>query len=56
MMATSVSNRFESVTMTISPGGVGPSTDLACPYIPAVRAADEAFRQGNTFCVILRQM
>jgi hypothetical protein len=37
------------VTM-IRPGGVGPSTDLACPYIPAVRAADEAFRQGETFC------
>lgn len=36
--------------MTISPGGAGPSTDLACPYIPAVRAADEAFRQGHAFC------
>jgi hypothetical protein len=50
MMATSVSNRSASVTMTISPGGVGPSTDLACPYLPAVRAADEAFRQGNARC------
>jgi hypothetical protein len=39
-----------SVTMIIRPGGIGPSTDLACPYIPAVRAADEAFRQGQTFC------
>jgi hypothetical protein len=38
------------VTMIIRPGGVGPSTDLACPYIPAVRAADEAFRQGQAFC------
>jgi hypothetical protein len=38
------------VTMIIRPGGIGPSTDLACPYIPAVRAADEAFRQGQTFC------
>ena len=38
------------VRMTISPGGAGPSTDLACPYIPAVRAADEAFRQGDAFC------
>lgn len=36
--------------MTISPGGAGPSTDLACPYIPAVRAADEAFRQSGAFC------
>ena len=38
------------VTMIIRPGGMGPSTDLACPYIPAVRAADEAFRQGQAFC------
>jgi hypothetical protein len=38
------------VTMIIRPGGEGPSTDLACPYIPAVRAADEAFRQGQAFC------
>jgi hypothetical protein len=38
------------VTMIIRPGGIGPSTDLACPYIPAVRAADEAFRQGQVFC------
>ena len=38
------------VTAIIRPGGIGPSTDLACPYIPAVRAADEAFRQGQTFC------
>ena len=36
--------------MIIRPGGIGPSTDLACPYIPAVRAADEAFRQGQAFC------
>lgn len=38
------------VTMIIRPGGIGPSTDLACPYIPAVWAADEAFRQGQAFC------
>jgi hypothetical protein len=38
------------VTMIIRPGGIGPSTDLACPYIPAVRAADEAFRRGQAFC------
>jgi hypothetical protein len=44
MMAT------PGVTMIIRPGGIGPSTDLACPYIPAVRAADEAFRQGQAFC------
>lgn len=50
MTVTSVSNRFERMTMTISPGGVGPSTDLACPYIPAVRAADTAFRGGDASC------
>lgn len=50
MTATSGSNRSESVTMTIRAGGAGPNIDLACPYIPAVRAADEAFRQGNAFC------
>jgi hypothetical protein len=43
-------DRSPGVTMTIQPGGVGPSTDLACAYIPAVHAADEAFRQGHVFC------
>jgi hypothetical protein len=38
------------VTMIIRPGGIGPSTDLACPYIPAVRAADDVFRRGQIFC------
>jgi len=50
MTATPVSDRSAIVTMTIDAGGAGPSTDLACPYIPAVRAADEAFRQGDSFC------
>ncbi len=50
MTATSGSDRSASVTMTIHPGGVGPSTDLACPYIPAVLAVDEVFRQGQVFC------
>jgi len=50
MTATLVSNRPGGVTMTIRPGGVGPATDLACPYIPAVRAADEAFRGGHASC------
>jgi hypothetical protein len=50
MTATSVSDHPARVTMTISPGGAGPSADLACPYIPAVRAADEAFRRGDAFC------
>jgi len=50
--ATSVSDRSESVTMIVRPGGAGPSTDLACPYIPAVLAADKVFRQdlGHVFC------
>jgi hypothetical protein len=52
MTATTVPSRSESVTMIVSPGGAGPSTDLACPYIPAVLAADKVFRQnlGHVFC------
>jgi hypothetical protein len=50
MAATPVADRSAIVTMTIRAGGAGPSTDLACPYIPAVRAADEAFRHGYAFC------
>lgn len=50
MTATSVSDRSESVRMIIRPGGAGPSTDLACPYIPAVLAADQVFRQNHVFC------
>ena len=52
MTAASVSDRSESVTMIVRPGGAGPSTDLACPYIPAVLAADQVFRQnlGHVFC------
>jgi hypothetical protein len=49
--------------MIIRPGGAGPSTDLACPYIPAVLAADKVFRQdlGHVFCNhpsadVIRQM
>ncbi len=41
MTATSVSDRSEGVTMIIRPGGASAGIDLACPYIPAVRAADE---------------
>jgi hypothetical protein len=50
MTVTSFSHPPGSVTMVIRPGGVGPATDLACPYIPAVRAADEVFRQGHVIC------
>jgi len=50
MTATRVSHRSATVSMIVRAGGLGPSTDLACPYIPAVRAADEAFRRGFTFC------
>ncbi len=34
------------VVSVFSAGGAGPDTDLACPYISAVMAADEAFRTG----------
>lgn len=50
MTATSVPDRSEGVRMIIRAGGAGPSTDLACPYIPAVLAADQVFRQNHVFC------
>jgi hypothetical protein len=50
MAATSGSDHSENVTMTVHAGGLGPSTDLACPYIPAVLAVDKVFRQGQVFC------
>ena len=50
MAATPLSDRSAIVTVVVKAGGLGPSTDLACPYIPAVYAADKAFRQGYTFC------
>ncbi len=50
MAATPLSDRAAIVTMLVRAGGLGPSTDLACPYIPAVRAADIKLRQGYTFC------
>jgi hypothetical protein len=40
------------VNAVFNAGGIGPATDLACPYIPAVLAADESFRAGfPTSCV-----
>ncbi len=61
MAVTPLADRSAIVTMTINPGGAGPNTDLACPYIPAVRAADEALRRGNLFCThpsadVIRQL
>ena len=50
VLATLPSDRSAVVTMTVKAGGLGPSTDLACPYIPAVYAADKALRRGSTFC------
>jgi hypothetical protein len=38
------------VVMVLRAGGAGPSTDLACPYIPAVQAADQAFRGNSSSC------
>lgn len=46
--ATSATSPSQSLTMTLRAGGAGPSTDLACPYIPAVLAADRAMR-GSYF-------
>ncbi|MGH3152852.1 MAG: hypothetical protein ACRDOB_19280, partial [Streptosporangiaceae bacterium] len=45
-----VPDRSALVRLIIRAGGAGPSTDLACPYIPAVLAADKAFRQNHVFC------
>jgi hypothetical protein len=50
MAATPLSDRAAIMRMLLHAGGLGPSTDLACPYIPAVRAADRALRQGYTLC------
>lgn len=36
-----------ALTSVFSPGGAGPSVDLACAYIPAVHTADVAFRNGD---------
>ena len=44
----STRSRSQRITMTLRAGGAGPSTDLACPYIPAVLAADRALR-GSDF-------
>lgn len=50
MTAKPVSNQAQEVTEVIDAGGVGPQTDLACPYIPAILAADKAFRGNASLC------
>ena len=50
MIATPTAGHARGVTMWIHAGGVGPSTDLACPYIPAVLSADRAFRGNASLC------
>jgi len=50
MTATVGADGSQGVEMVLRPGGAGPSADLACPYIPAVQAADEAFRGGFASC------
>jgi len=50
MTAASVSDASEGVMMVLRAGGAGPSTDLACPYIPAVLAADATFRGNDSQC------
>jgi len=40
-----------SIDYDYNPGGAGPNTDAACPYIPAAEAADVIFRNGSSqFC------
>ncbi|WP_334173797.1 hypothetical protein [Sinomonas sp.] len=46
--ATSTTSPSQGTTMTLRAGGAGPSADLACPYIPAVLAADRTMR-GNYY-------
>lgn len=43
-------SRRPSLTYDYSPGGFGLQLDLACPYIPAIRAADAALRRGQQNC------
>ena len=43
-------SRRPSLTYDYSPGGFGLQLDLACPYIPAIRAADAALRGGQQNC------
>lgn len=50
MTAILGSKGHRGVTMVLRAGGVGPQTDLACPYIPAVLAADEAMRGSASLC------
>lgn len=50
MAVTPISNESEGVTMVLRAGGVGPETDLACPYIPSVLAADQAMRGTASLC------
>lgn len=45
MTVTRAAQPAGRVIMVASAGGIGPATDLACPYIPAVRTVDEVFRQ-----------
>jgi len=45
MTASSAAEPAGRMIMIVSPGGIGPATDLACPYIPAVRTVDEVLRQ-----------
>jgi hypothetical protein len=45
LMSVGAANLSDSVRMVLRAGGAGASTDLACPYIRAVRTADESFRK-----------
>jgi hypothetical protein len=50
MTASSATNGSQRVMMVIRPGGAGPETDLACPYIPATLAAEQSLRGNTSLC------
>jgi hypothetical protein len=50
LTVTPSSTRSPQVSVVLRPGGAGPETDLACPYIPAVLAVDRAFRGNAKEC------
>lgn len=50
MTATSTSNQSQGVAMVLNAGGIAPQTFLACSYIPAIRAAGQAFSGTSPSC------
>ena len=50
VQVTDPSARQYVIRYDYNPGGAGPNIDDACPYIPAVKAADAIFRQRANIC------